>query len=211
MDRLAGTLIKDERGAMPTFGSFIAFITTGVLVFISVAANAERISFDSAAKDTRVDQIFQGRTEYTDRIYGELQLPSKGSGPFPAMVIMHSSRGVVDTIWDWAKLFNEVGVATFVVDSFTPRGLTEYSADQLAFSAGTVDSLRALKTLQQVTRIDSKNIGVIGFSRGAIASMNSSFERYRAGLMGTDGGNFALHIVFTVGVRSTQKLRAARF
>ena len=40
--------------------------------------------------------------EHTDHIYGELQLPSKASGPFPAMVIMHSSRGIVASIWDWA-------------------------------------------------------------------------------------------------------------
>jgi dienelactone hydrolase len=112
---------------------------------------------------------------------------------------MHSSRGIVASILDWATMFNEMGIATLVVDSFTPRGLMEYSADQLAFPAGVVDSLRALGVLRQDSRIDSKNIGVIGFSRGAIAAMDSSFERYRAGVLGTDVGKFALHIVFYGG------------
>ena len=178
---------------------FIAFIAIAILVFSPLTANAERIGFDSAARDSRMVQIFEGRTLYTDSIYGELQLPSRGSGPFPAMVIMHSSRGIVASILDWAGMFNEMGIATLVVDSFTPRGIVESSADQLAFSAGVVDSLRALRTLQQDPRIDSRNIGVIGFSRGAVAAMGSSFERYRAGVLGADAGKFALHIVFYGG------------
>ena len=174
-------------------------MAAAVLVFGATTANAERIAFDSAARGSSVVQIFQGKTAYTDHIYGELQLPSTGAGPFPAMAIMHSSRGIVDTIGDWARLFNEMGVATFVVDSFTPRGIVEANADQLTFPAGVVDALRALKVLQQDSRIDTKNIGVIGFSRGAIAAMNSSFERYRASVLGADGARFALHIPFYGG------------
>ncbi len=115
------------------------------------------------------------------------------------MVIMHSSRGIEATILDWARMFNEMGIATLVVDSFGPRGLAEINADQLSFPAGVVDSLRALKTLQRDARIDSKSIGVIGFSRGAVAAMGSSFERYRASVLGTDAGKFALHVVFYGG------------
>ena len=84
-----------------------------VCAFLSIAAHAERINFDSAARNSNALQIFQGRTAYTDHIYGELRLPSKGQGPFPAMVIMHSSRGIVPTILDWAKMFNDMGIATW--------------------------------------------------------------------------------------------------
>jgi dienelactone hydrolase len=115
------------------------------------------------------------------------------------MVIMHSSRGIEATILDWARLFNEVGVATLVVDSFTPRGLTEASADRLSFPAGVVDALRALDALQRDARIDARSIGVIGFSRGAFAAMSSGFERYRAGVLGASGARFAMHIVFHGG------------
>ena len=120
-------------------GVLIAFIAAAVSTLGSTTANAERIDFDSAARGIGVGQIFQGKAEYTDRIYGELQLPSQGAGPFPAMVIMHSSRGIDTTIWDWARIFNEMGIATLVVDSFTPRGLAEISAQQLTFQAGVVD------------------------------------------------------------------------
>ena len=174
-------------------------VAIAVLAFGPATAGAERIGFDSAARDSGIVQIFQGETKYTDRIQGELQLPSRGSGPFPAMVIMHSSLGINPTIGDWARLFNDMGIATLVVDSFGPRGLSEQSANQLSFPAGVVDSLRALKALQQDARIESGKIGVIGFSRGAIAAMGASFERYRAAVLGADGGKFALHIVFYGG------------
>ncbi len=178
---------------------FIAVSAAAVLAFGPAAAGAERIGFDSAARDSGIVQIFQGETKYSDRIQGELQLPSRGAGPFPAMVIMHSSLGINPTIGDWARLFNDLGIATLVVDSFGPRGLGEQSASQLSFSAGVVDSLRALKTLQQDARIDSGKIGVIGFSRGAVAAMGAGFERYRAAVLGAGGGKFALHIVFYGG------------
>ena len=184
---------------MPTVAKLIAFVAIAVLVFTSATASAERLNFDSAARDSNVVQIFQGKTAYTDRIYGELQVPAKGSAPFPAMVIMHSSRGLLSTIGDWARLFNEMGIATLVVDSFNPRGLRENSANQLTFAASVVDALRALKALQQDPRVDSRRIGVIGFSRGAVATMGASFERYRAAVLGSDGGKFALHIAFYGG------------
>lgn len=184
---------------MLAIGRLVACLAAAALILGSASAGAERLYFGSAARDSTVAQIFQGKIAYSDRIQGDLQLPSTGSGPFPAMVIMHSSRGVVATIRDWARMFNDLGVATLVVDSFTPRGLTEQSAERLTFPAGVVDSLSTLKILTQDPRIDAKRIGVIGFSRGAVAAMNSGFERFRAGVLGADGAAFALHVVFYGG------------
>ena len=186
---------------MPTVSTvLIALVTSAATALASATAAAERLHFDSAARTTDNALIFQGRTAYTDHIHGELQLPSQGAAPFPAVVIMHSSRGIGSTIREWARLFNDMGIATFVVDSFGPRGLQETTADRLDLSVGVVDSLRALQALQQDRRIDSKRIGAIGFSRGAIAVMGASFERYRHSVLGHDAGaKFAWHIVFYGG------------
>lgn len=180
-----------------------------VLLLGSTAAAAERVSFDSAAKDSRLPQLFQVKPVFPERIHGELQLPQKGTAPFPAMVIMHSSRGIESTIQDWAALFNDMGVATFIVDSFTPRGLDEQSGDKLSFPAGVVDALRALRTLRRDKRINPARIGVIGFSRGAFAAVHSSFQRYRAVVFGTDSGRFALHIAFYGGCGQYAKTTGA--
>ncbi|MBI3512893.1 MAG: dienelactone hydrolase family protein [Proteobacteria bacterium] len=186
----------------------IAIVSALVLGAAPVAA--ERIRFDSVARDTNLADIFGGRLAYTDPIHGELQLPSQGSGPFPAMVIMHSSLGIHRTITEWAGLFNDMGVASLVVDSFTPRGiLAESSAGTLSFPAGGVDALRALQVLRQDARIDPDAIGVIGFSRGAIATMFASFERFRAAVLGADRAKFALHIPFYGGCGQYAKTTGA--
>jgi dienelactone hydrolase len=182
---------------MPGAGRWL-IVVVGVLALTARGARAERIVFETAARDTTAPRIFQGQAAYSDRISGELRLP-QGAGPFPAMVIMHSSRGVVPAIGAWAKLFTDLGVAAFVVDSFGPRGLTEATSDRLTFPAGVVDALRALKALQHDPRIDASRIGVIGFSRGAVAAMDSAFERYRSAVVGEGGGRFALHVVFYGG------------
>ena len=54
-------------------------------------------------------------------IFGTLVLPKKATGPVPAMVIAHGSGGVShDREFWWADHLNDIGVAGFVVDSFTP-------------------------------------------------------------------------------------------
>jgi len=184
---------------MPGVARFIGLAASILLALGSLKANAERITFESVAPSTSALEIFQGHAAYIDRIYGELRLPAKGSAPFPAMVIMHSSRGVDDTVLGWARLLNDMGIASFVVDSFTPRGLSQANASRLTWPADVADTLRALRTLRNDARIEANNIGVMGFSLGAIGAMEAGFERYRAALVGIDGGKFAFHIVFYGG------------
>src|SRR3954468_10195705 len=63
-------------------------------------------------------------------IAGELRLPQGASGRLPAVVLMHGSGGAGAREEFWSKLFNEMGIASFVVDSFSGRGLTSVSASQ---------------------------------------------------------------------------------
>src|SRR5712675_150385 len=59
-------------------------------------------------------------------VTGELTLPKQASGPVPALLLKHGSGGLAgpngDNIRKWAGLFNGWGIATFIVDSFGPRG-----------------------------------------------------------------------------------------
>jgi dienelactone hydrolase len=89
-----------------------------------------------------------------------------------------------------------MGVATFILDSFTGRGLvsTINDQDQLGRLAMTIDAYRALELLANHPRIDPARIAVMGFSRGGQAALYSSLKRlYR--MHGPTGGvGFAAYI-----------------
>src|SRR2546428_838236 len=48
-----------------------------------------------------------------------------GSGPFPAVVLLHGCEGVSENSRRWAQWLTEQGYVAVVVDSWTPRGLKE--------------------------------------------------------------------------------------
>ena len=56
---------------------------------------------------------------------GTLVLPAGAAARMPAMVIAHGSGGILPGREEaWAGRLNGLGIATFVVDSFAPRGLS---------------------------------------------------------------------------------------
>jgi dienelactone hydrolase len=126
---------------------------------------------------------------------GELRLPRPGTDKLPAVILVHGSGGIGVNIDEWARELNGWGVAAFILDSFSARGITSTVADQslLAHLAMMVDAYRALGKLAQHPRIDPSRIGVMGFSKGAVAAVFSSSERFYH-LYGPSNAKFAAHI-----------------
>src|SRR4051812_42459328 len=63
----------------------------------------------------------------TVTVAGELRFPRSATGRAPAIILQHGSGGVGSREEYWAKFFNELGVATFVIDSFSGRGIVQTS------------------------------------------------------------------------------------
>jgi dienelactone hydrolase len=139
---------------------------------------------------------------------GELSLPPQATGPVPALVLKHGSGGMVgptgDNIRKWARMLNGWGIATFIVDSFGPRGIAETGTNQAQLSswADTADALAALKLLGADPRIDRTRIGIIGWSRGGAAALQTALESVRKSVI-ADDLKFALHVAF-YGPATTQ-------
>ena len=118
----------------------------------------------------------------TKKIAGALFKPA-GTGPFPAIVYMSGCGGLNNppemvlerTVIDHllAK-----GVATFVVDPFTPRNepegvcanLNEKTFAQYATRGGN-DAVAALKVVKAMPDIDPNRVFLQGYSFGAISSL----------------------------------------
>jgi dienelactone hydrolase len=113
-------------------------------------------------------------------IAGKLRMPRAATRRLPVVVLIHGSGGVSGFVHDWSQWLNALGVATFIIDRFTGRGIvtTVYDQAQLSRLAIIVDAYRALELLSKHPRIDSQRIAVMGFSRGDQASLYSGLMRF---------------------------------
>ena len=130
------------------------------------------------------------------QIGGELRLPP-GTGQVPAVILINSCGGVGANIDRWAQEFNGIGVAAFIVDSFTGRGIVQTCSDQsqLGHLAMIFDAYRALELLSKHARVDPARIAVMGFSKGGFAALYSSMKRFQRAY-GPANVEFAAYLPF---------------
>jgi dienelactone hydrolase len=130
-------------------------------------------------------------------IAGELRLPKAGKDRLPLVILLHGSGGITSSITDWEQDFLEMGVATFVLDSFSARGITSTINDQaqLPRLAQTEDAFRALAILSRHPRIDPTRIMLMGFSRGGQSALYASLKRFHR-LHASPGTEFAAYVAF---------------
>lgn len=155
-----------------------------------------RIQFDSFTTSSMFDLARERRQNWTaQKIWGDLSFPPNTHNKVPAIILMHGSGGVAPHINQWVTAFNEIGVATFVVDSFGPRNIKSMVSDQkqLSNSSNLMDAFQALQLLSTHPLIDKNKIGIMGFSKGGEVAFRSAIEPLRAAVIKSDL-KFALHI-----------------
>lgn len=110
---------------------------------------------------------------------GELYLPATHGARVPAIVIMSSSAGVCDIRERfYARFFSGQGVAALVVDSFSPRGVSNTIADQSLVRNESLeaDAYEAFAVLARNRRIDAGRIGILGVSKGGLIALHTSLS-----------------------------------
>ncbi|WP_018264025.1 dienelactone hydrolase family protein [Methylobacterium sp. WSM2598] len=125
---------------------------------------------------------------------GELRLPVGAPPKVPVVVLVHGSGGISAGPDAWARVLNEAGIGAFILDAFTGRGIVSTIEDQeqLNSLAMMLDAYRALDALAAHPRVRADRIAVMGFSKGAVASVYSAAERFHAAYGGPN--RFAAHI-----------------
>ena len=115
--------------------------------------------------------------------------PPAGKGPFAGVVILSGCFGVkfdAGMVERVNASYLRAGIATLVVDSFTPRGIDEACSDpKLNFDSvrfRVKDAYAAVEWLAARPDIDSKRIYLQGYSHGAvvaITTMDAQWPRAR--------------------------------
>ncbi|MFP4898461.1 dienelactone hydrolase family protein [Paraburkholderia sp. BR14261] len=137
-------------------------------------------------------------------VAGELRLPRNGTDRLPLVILLHASGGIGSSITDWEEYFLSLGVATFVIDSFSGRGIVNTINDQaqLGRLAQTEDAYRAIATLSKHPRIDPNRIMLMGFSRGGQNALYASLSRFQK-MHAQPGTQFAAFVAFYPDCTST--------
>ena len=105
--------------------------------------------------------------------------PDSGSGPFPAVVIMHGGGGVHGWTFNFASTISGWGYVTLVIDSYGSRNIR--STDEIGHRKGAFYQLADVhggyRFLSKLDLVDAKRIAVIGFSRGGHTALNAIGEK----------------------------------
>jgi dienelactone hydrolase len=130
-------------------------------------------------------------------ITGALRIPRLGADRLPAVILLHGSGGIGANVDYWSQELNGIGLATFITDSFTARGIQSTVADQelLGRLNMTYDAYRALGVLTAHPRIDPARVVLMGFSRGGQATLYASLKRFQR-MHAPDGVTFAAYVPF---------------
>lgn len=187
----------------------VAFtIVLAVLIGAPLFAEAQvaRVEIRPFQSTTLTDQEFLvGQKEGKPVVIaGELRIPKPGTDRLPAIILLHGSSGLAGFVDDWAHWFNEKGIATFAIDSFSARGIVSTNEDQsqLGRLAMIIDAYRGLSLLSHHPRIDPKRIVLMGFSRGGKATLYSSMTRFQK-MHGPADASFAAYVAFYPDCRTT--------
>ncbi len=147
-----------------------------VLAFgIAVAGCASGLTGPSIATTTPLGT--------SERIPIDLSKP-EGSGPFPAVVIMHDCSGLgprsSGAPFRWAKELGGRGYVVLMPDSFATRGYVDgvctdasRSRDDVSPARRVRDAYAALAHLRTLPYVDGARVGLIGGSHGGSTTLTS--------------------------------------
>ena len=98
----------------------------------------------------------------------------EGTGPFPAVIMLHGCSGPFGRDRMWAERLREWGYLTLRVNSFAPRGLKRVCGGGIMREEERVpDVLAALAYLRARPDVDPRRIAVMGWSHGGGAALST--------------------------------------
>jgi len=196
---LCGVLVEIGLGVVMNLVLALAGALLLSLICEKAEAQVAREAFYSIPSETvSAPDFLMGKKGTPVSLGGQLRLAKSGSPKQPLVILLHSASGPITDgapYEEWPRILNEIGIATFAVDSYAGRGLVNYPGDpnKISFLTRIIDAYRALDVAAKDPRIDSSRIAVMGFSQGAAAALYSSMARFQK-MYGSPDLHFIGHI-----------------
>ena len=144
-----------------------------------------------SASPVNYHQVIQKPDEMPEKtVDGKLFLPIETEPPYPLVIVAPGSLGVAPSHIQHAETINQLGAATFILDSFGARQVTSTVADQTQFSfaASAYDVLATFRALSARKDIDANKVGAQGHSRGGSAVITAATRRFADKVIGQTSG-----------------------
>ncbi len=158
----------------------------------------EKIVFTSSNPYT-FEEIISKSKNSKQIVYGKLVIPYDSLNPekkFPLVIGVAGSEGWRDHHYDYLKMYQKSGFATFELNSFKSRNIesTVGTQNEVTVAAIVVDAYKALETLSKHPLIIKEKISITGWSLGGGVTLFSAWNPIKEIL----GNNiqFASHLAF---------------
>tara|TARA_B100000287_G_scaffold365614_1_gene360404 strand:+ start:5655 stop:6632 length:978 start_codon:yes stop_codon:yes gene_type:complete len=140
----------------------------------------EILSFESANPFSLHDIIDDLENQEKQSVYGKLKIPidsSNSDKKYPLIIGVAGSLGWADHHYEYLKMYREMGIATFELNSFKSRNVSSTVGSQVEVTTATMilDSYRALEILSEHPKIDREKISITGWSLGGGVTLFSAW------------------------------------
>ena len=176
------------------------FIFLFLLIFLSVnAQKAEKIIFKSANPFALSDIIINLENQQEQEVFGKLTFPDESidmKKKFPLIIGVAGSLGWRKHHYEYIKMYQEMGFATFELNSFQSRNITSTVGSQVEITTATMilDAYRAFEKLAKHPNIDKDRVSITGWSLGGAVTLFSAWKPVKEAI--TSDLKFASHLAF---------------
>ena len=168
---------------------------TFILIPFFTLSQIDTIYFTSANPFSFKDVITDLDSQEKQEVYGILRLPNEFENEKrPVIIALAGSEGWAEHHYEYLKMYRELGIATFEVYSFKSRGVLSTVGTQIDVTTAmmVLDSYRSFEALSHHPNINSKKIGITGWSLGGGVTFFSAWNLLKNAI--NSDVNFAAHL-----------------
>ena len=181
------------------FYSFILVLYSHIPLSANESLISEQIAFVSHNPFSFSDVINDYDKLDKQEVFGNLVIPYDSLNPnkkFPLIIGVAGSLGWKSHHLDYLKMYQNLGFATFELNSFKSRDITSTVGEQnqVTTAAMIVDAYKALEVLSNHPSINKDKISITGWSLGGAVTLFSAWLPLKKAI--NNDLKFASHLAF---------------
>ncbi len=139
-----------------------------------------KIKFQSANPFAMSDVINNLNNLESQEVFGELTIPSdslNNQKKYPLIIAVAGSLGWRKHHYDYLKMYQKNGFATFELNSFKSRNISSTVGSQIEITTAAMilDAYRAFEKLIENPKIDKNKVSITGWSLGGAVALFSGW------------------------------------